>query len=135
MQRWEQWEAKKVTPEQNGTGEYSDAGNRARAYREGAYATCDIARLQAWQLQELAQLINDSEVTVALQPLDGFKCNRSSPSPIAGDSKERSTFQGDWQRRKDQAVAAASDGVDACFKKVGGTPPSVHVPTNFTQME
>ena len=82
MQKWEQWEAKAVRPEQNGTGEYSGASQRAQMYARAGSAFCDAARVNAWQLQELAKLTNDRNIIDGLSYLEPA----ISPSMWAGSA-------------------------------------------------
>jgi hypothetical protein len=133
MQKWEQWEAKTVTPEQEGTGEYSGGWQRGRMYARAGNAFCDAARTTSWQLIELGRLINERDVVDALRPLDNtLRCKQGSPTATAA---ERKAFLGDWERHRSELVAAARNGVDACFKKFGGTPPRVHTPSTWVTLE
>jgi len=133
MQKWEQWNAKSVTAEQNGTGEYSGAGNRAPTYARAGNAFCDAANVQMWQLTELATLTNDRDVKDAAYRL--FRENLFCSWHDLGTAKERNVFLGDWERRRSELEATARDVVDACFKKFGGTAPSVHTPGIWVPVE
>jgi hypothetical protein len=133
MQKWERWSAKTVTLEQDGTGTYSGAWQRAQTYARAGSAFCDAARIAAWQLIELGRVINDPQVADALRPLgDGFTCAVSGP---AESPNERTIFLGDWERQRAMAEAAAHDGVASCFKKFGGTPPLLHAPSIWVTLE
>ena len=133
MQKWEQWEAKAVRPEQNGTGEYSGASQRAQMYARAGSAFCDAARVNAWQLQELAKLTNDRNIIDGLSYLeDKIDCRFTG---LAESANERKVFLGNWERNRSELAAAVRDGVDACFRKISGTPPSVHTPGIWVPME
>lgn len=127
MQKWEQWRKKAVTPDQDGTGEFSGAGDRANRYRAAGDALCQSASLNFWQMRELATALTKESPSTELWRLNDFNCV-TVKSPISPDAEVRSAFASDWQRRKGNAQEGATRAVEECFAKRGGTKPQVVLP-------
>jgi hypothetical protein len=133
MQKWEQWDAKLVPPEQDKAGKYSGAWQRAQTYARAGTAFCDAARVGVWELQQLARLTGDRNVIDSLSHVTGnIACEFGAPTE---GSTERKAFLAEWEHRRSEVVAAAQDAVEACFKEFGGTPPPVHTPAIWAPME
>lgn len=125
MQKWEQWNTKAV--DQDGTGEFSGAGDRANRYRAAGDALCLSASLNFWQMREVATALTKEAPSAELWRLNDFNCVNVK-SPISPDAEVRAAFTSGWNRRKADVLEAARGAVDDCYTKHGGTKPQVILP-------
>jgi hypothetical protein len=117
MSKWEKWQQKAVSDEQNGTGEYSDAGARSRRYQAAGLALCESAVLVDNQIYRLAFKLDRDTGTIA-QPLTDEKCDpRRGTAPGSAD---RQAALNAWAGDAHKASDLEAHVVDACFTKLGG---------------
>lgn len=127
MQKWEQWRNKAVTPDEDGTGEFSGAGDRANRYRAAGDALCLSASLSFWEMREVASALTKQAPSAELWRLNDFNCINVK-SPVSPTADVRAAFMSEWQRRKGDVQEVVTRAVDDCYAKLGGTKPQISLP-------
>jgi hypothetical protein len=133
MGLWDKWEKKQVSPEQDGAGEYSGAGQRAFAYERTGRALCESARLvDAGMLMMASDAKLDvttaqgrfAQVTCALKASP-----KSSDMTIRNAAAQESAEQSRLAREGEDAL------VNACTARAGITRPAIQLPPMLVLQE
>jgi hypothetical protein len=113
----QQWDSKQVTPEQDGSGEFSGARERAFAYERTASALCTSGQLLDAGMLELAKRSMDAS---SLREVEGLVPHSTCQLKAAGTNE--------WSSQARDAVEFEDRLLQACYDKRGGTRPDFRLP-------
>jgi len=117
--KWDLWEKKRITPEQDGSGEYSGAGANALAHYQTATALCQSVSLEHWQLRELARVSADPDIVEAARGLSDLNCALPLNAITSSDPAKRKAANEEWFHRRGVALDGEAVIVNVCREKYG----------------
>lgn len=126
MVKWAQWEKKQITPEQDGTGEYSGAGQVAFAHERTGSALCESVRLvDAGMIMTARE--SKLQWSAAEDRFDRFTCDLKA-SPKDPDAATRKASAREWEERSRSAREGEDLLVNECSERAGTPRPAVRLP-------
>ena len=126
MVLWDRWEKKQVSSEQDGSGEYSGAGQRAFAYERTGHALCESARLVDAGMVMMASNAK-LDVRTAQDRFARVACDLKA-SPKSPEVATRQAAAEEWAEQERIAREGEDALVNACTERAGTTRPAIRLP-------